>query len=284
MSTVPKRTGSVESRSKSRASFKYGWRDVARKQPDGSIDFVQIPLTLEDVLHPKFGDVHLLSDLHGDDCNYLKYVLKDRYRVDLSVAVFSDCGIYWDKPGLNHHSPDLAVLFGVKRQKDWTTFHVKTEKVRPSLIIEVTSPRTRVNDVETKVMHYACASVPYYVIADAAEDKHRRLSLISYKLEGEAYQKQALDDKGRAWLEPVGLWLAVTHNPVTGGERLALVDPATGEEIGDYTAMSRLRAEAEARAEAAVQSRAEAEARAQAAEERLRQVEDELRRVRERES
>jgi colicin import membrane protein len=270
MSTVPKRTGSAESRPKPRASFKYGWRDVARKQPDGSTEFVQIPLTLEDVLHPKFGDVHLLSDPHGDDCNYLKYVLKDRYRVDLSVAVFSDCGIYWDKPGLKHHSPDLAVIFGVKRQKDWTAFHVKTEKVRPSLIIEVTSPSTRVNDVKTKVKHYARAGVPYYVIADAVEDKQRRLSLISYRLEGNAYRKLALDDKGRAWLEPVGLWLGVTINPATGGERLALIDPATGEEIGDYTAMSRARAEAEARAEAA--------------EERLRQVEAELRRLRERES
>jgi Uma2 family endonuclease len=238
-------------------------------------------LTLEDVLHPNPGDVHLLSDPHGDDCNYLKYVHKDRYRDDASVVVLSDCGIYWDKPGLKHHSPDLAVIFGVKRQKEWNTFHVKTERVRPSLIIEVTSPSTRVNDVKTKVKHYARAGVPYYVIADASEDKHRRLSLISYKLEGDAYTKLALDDKGRAWLEPVELWLAVSLNPVTGGERLALVDPATGEEIGDYTAMSRAREEAEALADAAAKLRAEAEARADAAEERLRQVEAELRRLRE---
>ena len=270
MSSVPKRTGSAESRPTPRASFKYGWRDVARKRPDGSVELVQIPLTLEDILHPKLGDVHLLSDPHGDDCNYLKYVHKDRYRDDASVVVLSDCGIYWDKPGLKHHSPDLAVIFGVKRQKEWMTFHVKTERVRPSLIIEVTSPSTRVNDVKTKVKQYARAGVPYYVIADAAEDKQRHLSLISYSLEGDAYRKLALDDKGRAWLEPVRLWLAVSLNPATGGERLALVNPATGEEIGDYTAMSR--------------ARAEAEARAQAAEERLRKVEAELRRLRERES
>ena len=38
--------------------------------------------------------------------------------------------------------------------------------MRPSLIIEVTSPKTRVNDVKTKVTQYAQAKVPHYVIAD----------------------------------------------------------------------------------------------------------------------
>jgi colicin import membrane protein len=145
----PKATSRVPS--KPAASFDYGYRYVEKKRRDGRIDFVRVPLTLDDVLHPQFGDVHVLSDPHTDDCTYLRTVLKNRYADDRSVAVLSDCGILWDKPGLEHHSPDLAVIFGVKRRKGWKTFHVKTEKVRPELIIEVTSPKTRVNDVETKV-------------------------------------------------------------------------------------------------------------------------------------
>jgi colicin import membrane protein len=277
--------------SKPLASFKYGWRDVPKKLADGRVKIERVPLTLDDVVHPQFGDVHVLSDAHDDDCNYMKDVLKDRYRDDASVVVFSDCGIFWDQPGLRHHSPDLALIFGVQRRKGWKTFHVKTEKVRPALIIEVTSPRTRVNDIETKLREYAWAGVPHYVIADTAEEKNRRLTLLSYRLEGETYREAGLDGEGRAWLDPAGLWLGVTINPETQDDRLALFDPETGEEIGDYTAISRARAQAEARAESEARraesearARADAEARANAAEERLRQAEAELRRLRERES
>jgi len=282
MSTVPKRrspsaAGARQPKADSKtkagaASFGYGWRYVRKKLPNGKIDFEMVPLTLEDLLHPQFGDVHVLSDAHGDDCIYLKDVNKDRYRDDPSVVVFSDCGIYWDKPGLKHHSPDLAVIFGVKQRKEWKTFHVKIEKVRPALIIEVTSPKTRVNDLETKVEEYARAEVPHYVIVVAEEqNNHRRLKFVRYQLGAQGYEKQPLDEQGRAWLEPGGLWLGVKEDPQTGGDRVALFDPATGEEIGDYTSQ-RARAEAEAHA------RAKAEARAAAAERRIRQLEAELRR------
>src|SRR5262249_40389745 len=146
MSTVPGR---------SKASFDYGYREVQVKLPDGRSRWKRVPLTLEDVLHPKFGDVHMLGDPHDDDCNYLKDVLKARHADESSVVVLSDCGIFWDIPRMRHHSPDLAVIFGVKRRKDWKTFRVREEGVRPSLIIEITSPKTRVNGVKTKVEQYA---------------------------------------------------------------------------------------------------------------------------------
>jgi hypothetical protein len=223
----------------------------------------------------------LLSDPHTDDCTYSRYVLKDRYATDETVAVLTDCGIYWDIPGLAHHSPDLAVIFGVTRQKDWKSFHVKTEKARPALIIEVTSPETRVVDLEYKVQEYAQARVPHYVIVDADEENdRRRLTLRAYRLKRRVYEPVQPDEHGRVWLEPVGLWLGVKVNPATGGDRVALIDQVTGEELGDYTAMRQARAAAEARAQAEAQARAEAEARAAAAEERLRQVEAELRRLR----
>ena len=277
MSTVPERRfpasdDAPKANRKARAgdaSFDYGWRYVRQRLPGGEVDFKMVPLTLEDVLHPRFGDVHVLSDAHGDDCNYLKYVLKDRYHEDLSVLVLSDCGIYWDKPGLKHHSPDLAVIFGVKQRKEWKTFHVKVERVRPALIVEVTSPKTKVNDLVRKVTEYARAEVPYYVVVDAEETGNQRcLRLLCYILGAKGYEKQALDQEGRAWLEPVGLWLGVKRDPRTGGDRLALFDRA-GAQIGDYTDQRRARAEAESRA-------AVAEARARAAEERLREFEAKL--------
>ncbi|HZW32358.1 MAG TPA: Uma2 family endonuclease [Isosphaeraceae bacterium] len=126
------------------------------------------------------------------------------------------------------------MIFAVKQRKDWKTFGVKIEKVRPRLIIEVTSPDTRVNDVKTQVKQYARAKVPHHVIADAHElDGKRRLTLIVYRLKGKDYERVALDEHGRAWLKPVGLWLGVRVDPGTGGDRVVLIDPATNQEIGD---------------------------------------------------
>ena len=229
MSTVPER---------SKASFAYGYREVRVRLPDGRSRWKRVPLTLEDVLHPRFGDVHMLGDPHLTIAPTSGPSSRPGTPTTASVAVFSDCGIYWDIPRLRHHSPDLAVIFGVKRRKDWKTFRVREEGVRPSLIVEVTSPKTRVNDVKTKVEQYARAKVPHYVIADMDEevDGRRRLTLIAYRLAGDAYERVPLDDRGRAWLEPVGLLLSVKVNPETGGDRVVLIDPETDQEIGDYTA------------------------------------------------
>jgi hypothetical protein len=162
------------------------------------------------------------------------------------------------------------------------------------LIIEVTSPQTREVDVEDKVIEYARARVPHYVIADADVDEasgRRQLTLKAYRLTGRkrTYQAVELNERGWAWLEPLGLWLGVKVHPETGGDRLALFDPQTGSEIGDYTAIRRARDEAEARAADEAQARAAAEARAAdeaqartAAEARLRQLEAELSRLRKR--
>ena len=284
MSTVPRRSSTADTK----PSYRYGYREVRVKLPNGRFRFKRVPLTLKDVLHPRFGDVHVLSDAHGEDCTYLRSVLANRLATDRTVAVFLDCGIFWDIPRLRHHSPDISVIFGVRQRKEWKSFDVKVEKVRPSLLVEVTSPSTRVNDVKTKVKQYARALVPYYVIADAIEkNNQRRLKLISYRLDGRKYVRVPLDEHGRAWLEPVKLWLSVRVHPQTGGDRLVLVDPATNEEIPDYTAISQslaiqtnARAQAETTARTEALARIEAEERALAAEKRLRQLEAELKKRR----
>jgi hypothetical protein len=150
-------------------------------------------------------------------------------------------------------------------------------------------------------------------IADVDEAAgRRRLVLRAYRLQGRRRTYEPVELNERAWLEAVGLWLGVKTNPHTGGDRLALFDPQTGLEIGDYTATRRAREAAEARAAAAealaareaearaaadarctaeaqdratADSRSAAEAQARAgAEARLRQLEAELRRLRKRKS
>ena len=135
--------------------FRYGWRYVRRRLPDGGEVFEQVPLTLEDLLHPEEGDQVPQSRHHQRICRYLVDALEARLASDPTAVVLEDVRIAWDVPDLKPHGPDIAVVFGVHDQRNWSTFDVAQEGVRPTLIIEVTSPETRVNDFVTKRDEYA---------------------------------------------------------------------------------------------------------------------------------
>ena len=113
--------------------FRYGWRYVPVQKPDGSEDFEQVPLTLEDVLHPEEGDHIMNSDPHADDMTYLRTVFKSLLARDPHAVVLSDCGIDWNLPGFKPLSPDIAVFFGVQRRRRSKIFDVAAEHARPRL-------------------------------------------------------------------------------------------------------------------------------------------------------
>ena len=164
-----------------------------------------MPLTLEDVLHPEVGDIIVQSDPHDSDRGYLKAVSKTRLADDRTAVVLSDCQVDFNIRGVKPLCPDLAVFFGVRRRIAWSSFNVAQEGARPALVVEVTSPDTRVNDVGIKVDYYHRAGVPWYVIADVSydEDGRRRIELILYRWRPEGYERIAADEHGRVWLEPV---------------------------------------------------------------------------------
>jgi Putative restriction endonuclease len=271
MSTVQERSAPPASDSAEHNPFPYGWRNVRVEKPDGRIEFEQVALTLEEALHPEEGDYTVSSHAHVLDCRYFNEVSGARLSSDPSAAVLADVEVVWDDPAVKPHRPDIAVILGVQRQKNWPTFHVVEEGTRPVLIIEVVSPSTRVNDVETKVEEYARVRVAHYVIADVWEsDGRRHVGLIDYRLgPGGDYERQPLDPRGRVWLDELGgLWLGVVDDPKLDGDRLALFDPATDEEIGDYNQLSHLvaaqavaLADAEARDREKALALADAEAR-----------------------
>jgi Uma2 family endonuclease len=274
--------------------FRLGWRDVRLVQPDGKETWEQVPLTMEDLLHPQWGDVKVQNSAHDTDCRYLGDVLQARLAPVRRALVLVDCRVEWDDPELKHHSPDISVIFNVRRkQAVWSNFDVAAEGVRPTVLIEVASPDSRVNDVEVKVDHYYQAGVPYYVIVDR-QRQEGPVQLIGYRHTPDGYARMPLDEQGRLLLEPLGLKLGVR------GNRVVLYDAVTGEELGDYQAVtqalaaaaearqaaeSRANAESEARAAAEGRVRAESEARAAAEartadlEARLREMEAKLRQV-----
>ncbi len=282
--------------------FRYGWRYVRVRGPGGKESLEQVPLTLEDVLHPETGDFIVQSDPHDDDVSYLKYVFKWRLVGNPRTAVVSDCRVDWNLPGIRPLGPDVAVFVDVKKRKLWATLNVAAERVKPALVAEVTSPDTRKNDLEIKVDYYHRARVPLYVIADSIQEdgEKRRLRLIGYRYTRAGFRKIAPDAGGRLWLEPVGVWLGVTQDRQLGYDRLACYDPATGQEIGDYIELNEAlgiekeahaRADRRAKAEAArakklaakaktASARAQAEAQARAlAEARVRELEAAIRRL-----
>jgi colicin import membrane protein len=161
--------------------------------------------------------------------------------------------------------PDIAVFLGVKQYKDWATFNVAKEGARPLLVVEVTSPDTRQNDVGPKVDFYHRAKVPIYLIADSTGRKKQRcVDLIAYEYAPEEYRKIVPEADGRIKLHALGLSIGLARDARAGYERLACFDLVTGEEIGDYTAVNEARIEAEARALAAKREAAAAKRKARA--------------------
>jgi colicin import membrane protein len=239
--------------------FRYGWRYVRRPTPDDPDHLEQVPLTLEDVLHPEVGDFIVHSDRHETDRMYLTAVLRARLEPHGQAIVLSDVRVAWDVPDLRPHGPDVMVIPGLRERRDWSTFDVAEEGVRPALIIEITSPETRENDVVRKVAHYARAGVAQYVIVDNLGRRgERQLRLLDYRLVGDTYRLQPPDARGWVYLEVAGLWLGVEGDHV-----VCYTDDGTA--FGDYaTVVQQAADEAAARAEAEARARA-AEAQARAA-------------------
>jgi len=257
METVAIPTNSNGEVSDKKDRYPYGWRYVRFQNPNGEEKWERVPLTLEDILHPQVGDFRMHSEEHERFCAYLYNVFTARLASIADAVVLHDVRVAWDHPDLAPHGPDIAVIFNVRRRRNWRTFKVAEEGTKPSLILEVTSPKTRLTDLEDKVEEYAQAGVPLYVIVDIVERRERVMRrLVGYQLTEADYVPLAKNEQGWLWLEPVGVWLGLR------GKNLACYDEA-GNLIEDYTGVT--------------QARAEAEERADEAEARIRELEAELR-------
>jgi Uma2 family endonuclease len=237
--------------------FRYGWRYVVRKQPDGRIVTEPVPLTLEDLLFPQEDDFEVHYASHDEYCHFLKAIFQSRVDHDPMGKVLADCRVRFDVPGLKPLGPDVAVFANLRNDWNGGTLDVAETGARPVLVVEITSASTRLNDFGRKKAYYHQAGVPLYIILDTRpETKRHRMKLHGFRHSPEGYDPLPLDDQGRLWVEPLGIWLAIE------GDRIVSIDGQTGERIGDFTEQIRARAEAEARAKGEAQARAEAEARA----------------------
>jgi colicin import membrane protein len=256
--------------------WRYGWRYVCQIGPDGAETIVQVPLTEEDVLHPREDDFIVQGEAHEDDCHYLKTILATHFADQPGVHVFRDMRMDWGVAGIEPHGPDLAVVANVPedRPPQMGTLHLAECGARPLLVIEVTSPTTRRTDLNEKVTEYYEVGVPFYVIVDRHEGREgEEVRLLAHRATLQGWAHLTPDADGWLALEPVGLYLAFE------GRKLVCRD-ARGQRLLDYQEVVQAQREAEARAQAEAQARQDAETRAAVAEEQIRQLQAELNRLR----
>jgi Uma2 family endonuclease len=238
--------------------FRFGWRYERAPGGNGAQDYVRIPLTPDDVLHPQEGDQIPENTTQQRDRDYLFDVLELRLASRAGWLVLSDCLIDWGMPRLKNHSPDVSVFEDVRdTQREWTTFHVAEEGARPVLVIEIVSvhdddPRIRDNDVKIKVKEYWRAGVPLYVIVDRQQENGPR-RFLGFRRSKARFVPLALDANQRLLLEPVGLLLGLRDN------RVVCYDATTGEAIPNLTGMAQARQQAEQARQQAEQARQQAE-------------------------
>jgi hypothetical protein len=264
----------------------YGLRTVEIPSRRGRSGFEDIPLTLEDILHPQLGDTIVEPQQNKLERSHLASVVRSR-KLEPSVSlVTADCLIDWGIRGLRPHSPDLAVFVGLRRKPDLQApiFRLKKSGGRCLMVLEIAAPHTREIDVVRKMDHYHRAGVPLYVIVDQEVPDGSR-TLHGYRHGKCGYEWFGLNDRGRLPLDPVGLDLGLRDND------LVCYDAATGREFLDDVAVVRqleerlrqsreLEQAIEAHRIAAIdrEARRTAEEQTRTAQERIRQLEELLRR------
>ena len=190
--------------------------------------------------------------------------------------------------------PDLLVAFGVDPEayRASNGYVVEEQGKPPDLVLEVASESTGENDVGDKREYYQALGILEYWRFDETGE-HHGTKLAGDRLVEGRYEPIGIEELPGGALQGYSRALGLNLRWEEG--RLVFRDPATGEPIATLESERRGRVQAEARAETERELRVQAEARADAsdsransaearadtAEARNRELEEELRRLRE---
>jgi Uma2 family endonuclease len=205
------------------------------------------------------------TTLHRKVMSTLIGGLERRYADVPDVWVGGNLLLYYERGNPQKSvAPDVLLTCGIAK---WDRpIYLLWEEKPPTLVFEITSRKTRKEDTGTKKNLYERLGVAELVLFDPYGE-YLKPRLQGYRLERGRYQPIALNPDGSLDLRTTGL----TARPE--GERLRLVDTASGEKLlWDE--------EIEAWAAQETAARQAAEERAAAAEERSRALAEELARLR----
>jgi Uma2 family endonuclease len=123
------------------------------------------------------------TDIHRDQMIYLIVALNNRYRDNPSVYVSGNLLIYYREGDPSKSvSPDTFVVFGVPKQQR-RVYKLWEEGKAPNVVFEVTSRKTRRQDLRTKWELYAGLGVHKYFLFDPLEE-YLEPPLQGYRLVG----------------------------------------------------------------------------------------------------
>jgi len=199
------------------------------------------------------------TDAHRDEMVYLLEALKEHFRDDPQVYVTGDIFLYYlDEDNVRQSvSPDVFVVRGVEK-KTRRIYKLEAEGKAPDVVIELTSPSTKIEDLSTKRLIYRALGVKEYFLFDPFGEAIRP-ALRGYRLKSGDYSPMV---GPRLRSEVLGLDLTVERG------RLRLYDRKTGERLRTHReSEARLRiVEEKAARELAARQAAEAKAAAVEAE------------------
>jgi len=260
--------------------------------------------TLDDVSYPESdGEPMAESDFQRDPLIYAVKALHMHFEQRPDVYVSGNLLIYYiEGDPYKSIAPDVFVVFGVPKYRR-PIYKVWEEGKGPDVVIEITSKTTRKRDEEDKPLIYRDLHVQEYFQYDPTGD------YLSPPLRGRRLDASGTyhpippartpNGKGSILVLPSQVLDLELH---LEGDRLRLFDPASKSYLLSHEEEREIRmqemqarAQAEARAQAAeartqeeMRARTQAEARIEAAEaaqqqleERLKAMEEEMRRLRE---
>lgn len=216
--------------------FYYGRRQLIDYNRTAQPTYGYQPLSPADFLDPQEHDTFNHGPRHDEDVRRLYAVLRQHYRVNPLVSVFTSIKIKWAITDLPQPVPDVVVVPGAE---DWavqrSVLDVAAEKVSPALIVEVLSPRFIDADLVEKRAIYAQAGVREYFIVDSGEredGERENVNAVAYRVIGfrlvdNAYESIVADESGRLYSEVARLWFVVAPDQ----QGIILVSKRTGQPI-----------------------------------------------------
>jgi len=192
------------------------------------------------------------TDAHRQEMLDVIDTLTDFFRADSDVYVAANLLLYYEEgnPGASV-APDVFVVKGIPKGQR-RTYKLWVEGQPPTVVLEITSRSTRLEDLGNKRALYALLGVREYFLYDPLAE-YLEPPLQGFLLVKGEYERIDPDADGALFSRALGLKLRIEDN------RLRLMNAATGERL--------LRP-------------AEVREQARAAEQRLADVETELARVR----
>ena len=204
------------------------------------------------------------TDVHIEAIIYLREALKDHFRQVPQVYVASNLLLYYEEnQPASCIAPDVFVGHGVHPHQR-RTYKLWEEGQAPSVVFEVTSRSSRLEDIGTKRALYAMLGVQEYFVYDPLGE-YLRPALQGYRLEDGEYQRMPSASPDQLVSQVLGLEIRLEAGD------LRLYNATTGERLLTHEEIHEAHQSAQARAMQAAARAIEAETRATEAEARAMQ-------------